>query len=171
NFKKIAKVAKSGDNVFDNLRIDNAMDINRHIHTSMDVYYFSVSGNGTKPVGDGTYVRAPIMIFAFIPFAKVMGRFPIGQNINGAEITEDWRKNDGLVSLESGRYPHLEPHCMFEEVKDKKIEKGIWHVLPDAIGDHGTVIGGSISFIGPGKADNYRNTYKYWINFLENLPD
>lgn len=171
NFKKIAKVAKSGDNVFDNLRIDNAMDINRHIHTSKDVYYFSVSGNGTKPVGDGTYVRAPIMIFAFIPFAKVMGRFPIGQNINGAEITEDWRKNDGLVSLESGRYPHLEPHCMFEEVKDKKIEKGIWHVLPDAIGDHGTVIGGSISFIGPGKADNYRNTYKYWINFLENLPD
>ena len=171
NFKVIRRIVKSGDNVFSNLRIDNAMDINRTIHTSKDVYYFSVSGDGTKPVGDGTYVRAPIMIFAFIPFAKVMGRFPIGQNINGAEITEDWRKNDGLVSLESGRYPHLEPHCMFEDVKDKKIEKGIWHVLPDAIGDHGTVIGGSLSFIGPGKPQNYRNTYKYWINFLENLPD
>ncbi len=171
NIKTIRKIAKSKDNVFDDLEIGQAMDMNRTIHTSPDVYYFSVSGDGTKPVGDGTYVRAPIMIFAFIPFAKVMGRFPIGQNINGAEITEDWRRNDGLVSLESGRYPHLEPHCQFEEVKNAPIKKGIWHVLPDAIGDHGTVVGGSLSFIGFGKSAPYKNTYKYWLNFLENLPD
>jgi len=170
NIAAIRKIVKSKDNVFADLRIDQAMDMNKNIHTSKNVYYFSVSGNGTKPVGDGTYVRAPIMIFAFIPFAKIMGKFPY-QTINGAEINEEWRKNDGLVSLESGRYPHLEEHCMFEDVKNAPIKKGIWHVLPDAIGDHGTVIGGSLSFIGPGKPKNYRNTYKYWINFLENLPD
>lgn len=165
------KIVKSKDYIFADLRIDNAMDLNRNIHTSKDIYYFSISGNGTQPAGNGTYKRAPIMFIALAPFARGMGKFPINQNINGAEITEEWRKNDGLVSLESGRYPHLEPHCMFEEVKDKKIEKGIWHVLPDATGDHGTVIGGSLSFIGPGKPDNYRNAYKYWINYLENLPD
>ena len=168
NIKTIRKIAKSKDNVFDDLEIGQAMDMNRTIHTSKDVYYFSVSGDGTKPVGDGTYVRAPIMIFAFIPFAKVMGRFPIGQNINGAEITEDWRKNDGLVSLESGRYPHLEAHTQFDK---NNVKKGIWNVLPDAIGDHGTVIGGSLSFIGPGKPQRYRDTYNYWIDFLEKLPD
>ena len=170
NIAAIRKVVKSKDNVFANLRIDEAMEINKNIHTSKNVYYFSVSGDGTKPVGDGTYVRAPIMIFAFIPFAKVLGRFP-DQVINGAVINEEWRKNDGLVSLESGRYPHLEPHCQFEDVKNAPIKKGIWHVLPDAIGDHGTVIGGSLSFIGRGKAKNYKNAYKYWIDFLENLPD
>lgn len=170
NIKAIRKIVKSKDNVFADLRIDQAMDMNRDIKTSPNVYYFSLAGNGTKPVGDGTYVRDKIMIFAFIPFAKVMGRFPL-QNINGAEITEEWRPNDGLVSLESARYPHLEPHCVYEEVKDKPLKKGIWHVLPDAVADHGTVIGGSITYLGPGKSKPYKDTYNYWINQLENLPD
>lgn len=77
NIKAIRKIVKSKDNVFADLRIDQAMDMNRDIKTSPNVYYFSVAGNGTKPVGDGTYVRDKIMIFAFIPFAKVMGRFPL----------------------------------------------------------------------------------------------
>lgn len=170
NIKAIRKVVASKDNVFADLRIDQAMDMNRGIHTSPDIYYFSVAGNGTKPVGDGTYVRDKIMIFAFIPFAKIMGRFPL-QNINGADVNEEWRPNDGLVSLESARYPHLEPHCIFEEVKNSPIKKGIWHVLPDAVADHGTVIGGSMAYLGKGKAAPFKKTYDYWIDFLEKLPD
>ncbi len=170
NIKSIKKIVKAKDNVFADLKIDQAMDMNKNIHTSPNVYYFSVAGNGTKPVGDGTYVRDKIMIFAFIPFAKIMGRFPL-QTINGADVNEEWRPNDGLVSLESARYPHLEPHCTFEEVKNSPVKKGIWHVLPDAVADHGTVIGGSLSFIGKGKTAPYKATYGYWLNFLENLPE
>lgn len=170
NIGAIKKIVKSKDNVFADLRIDQAMDMNKNIHTSKNIYYFSVAGNGTKDSGDGTFVRDKIMIFAFIPFAKSMGRFPL-QSINGADVNIDWRPNDGLVSLESARYPHLEPHCTYEDVKGAPLKKGIWHVLPDAVADHGTVIGGSLSFVGPGKTAPYKKTYKYWLNVLENLPE
>ncbi len=55
---------------------------------------------------------------------------------------------------------------MYEDVKNQPLKKGVWHVLPDYIADHGTVIGGSLSYIGPGKPDIYRT---YWRNHLDML--
>ena len=164
---RIRNVLKTGDHVFYDLRIDIASKINDFIHTSPDIYYFSVSGNGTKPdpKNPKNQVRAPIMIFAFIPFAKVLGSFP-SQKIGDYYIDESWHANDGLVPTESGRYPHKEAHVMYEDVKDQPLKKGVWHVLPDYIADHGTVIGGSLSYIGPGKAEPYR---KYWRDHLDML--
>lgn len=158
---------KSGDNVFYDLRIDSASKLNDFIHTSPDIYYFSVTGNGTKPdpKNPENQVRAPIMIFAFIPFAKVMGRVE-PQQIGDYYVDASWRANDGLVPVESGRYPHKEAHVMYEDVKDQPLKKGIWHVLPDYIADHGTVIGGSLSYIGPGKSAPYK---KYWRDHLDLL--
>ncbi len=164
---RIRNVIKTGDHVFHDLRIDEASKINDFIHCSPDIYYFSISGNGTKPAKDNpeNQVRAPIMIFAFIPFAKVMGKFP-AQKIGDYYIDASWHANDGLVPTESGRYPHKEPHVMYEDVKNQPLKKGVWHVLPDYIADHGTVIGGSLSYIGPGKPDIYRT---YWRNHLDML--
>lgn len=164
---RIMNVIKSGDHVFHDLRIDEASKLNDFIHTSPDIYYFSVTGNGTKPAEDNpeNQVRAPIMLIAFAPFAKKMGAFP-ETDIGDYHIDASWHANDGLVPSESGRYPHKEAHVMYEDVKDQPLKKGIWHVLPDYIADHGTVIGGSLSYIGPGRGDPYR---KYWRDHLDLL--
>lgn len=169
---RIRNVIKSGDHVFHDLRIDEASKLNDFIHTSPDIYYFSVTGNGTKPAADDpeNQVRAPIMIFAFIPFAKVMGRFP-AQKIGDYYVDASWHANDGLVPVESGRYPHKEAHVLYEDVKDEPLKKGIWHVLPDYIADHGTVIGGSLSYIGPGKPDIYRTYWRNHLDLLMSLED
>lgn len=171
-FVRMHHVIQSGDHVFHDLRIDEASKLNDFIHCSPDIYYFSISGNGTQPAKDNpqNQVRAPIMIFAFIPFAKVMGKFPT-QKIGDYLVDESWHANDGLVPTESGRYPHKEPHVLYEDVKNQSLKKGVWHVLPDYIADHGTVIGGSLSYIGPGKPQKYRNYWRDHLALLMSLED
>ena len=110
------------------------------------------------------------MIFAFAPFAYSLGKFP-DQTIAGVKITEGWRMNDGIVPVESGRHPTTEPWCEWVDVKDKPIQKGIWHALPTVPGDHGTVIGGSISFIGKKRGQRFLNSYDFWMDYLDKLPD
>ena len=165
--KGFYNIFKYKDNVFDDLRIDQAGELNKHLSPNKNVYHFSIAGNGTKPAKDNPefQVRAPIMIFAFIPFAKVMGKWePKTLGVN--ETNLNWRPNDGLVPLESARFPQKEPHINYADAKT--IEKGIWHVMPDYTADHGTVIGGSLSYIGPGKSKPYK---EYWHKHLKMLQD
>ncbi len=172
NFKAIRNYAKSGDHVFGDIHIDQAAAINKTISTPKDVYLFTVTGNGTKKSKNGNWVRDSIMFPLFTPFAYSLGKVP-DQNIPGTNITlnEGWRMNDGIVPVESALHPTTEPWIEFEDVKDKPIQKGIWHALPLGWGDHGTVIGGSLSFIGKKRAQKFLNCYDYWIDFLDNLPD
>ncbi len=165
---KIRKILRTGDHVFHDLRIDAAGEINKTISCSPEIYYFSLTGNGTKadPKHPENQIREPMMIFAFAPFAKKMGCVA-EQKIGDTEVTSAWRANDGLVPVESGRYPHREPHVDYRE--GMQLQKGIWHVLPDYIGDHGTVIGGSLAYIGPGRGEPYRAFYRKHIDRLIGL--
>lgn len=164
---RICRIIRSEDHVFHDLRIDASEQINKKIHCSKDTYYFSVTGHGTKPSSRNpeNEVRDKIMLFAFIPFARKLGSFP-EQTIGGVHVDASWHANDGLVPVESGRYPHKEPHVFYEDVKDQPLKKGVWHVLPDYIADHGTVIGGSLSYIGPGRAQPFRDYYRNHLNLL-----
>ena len=170
NMKAIRHFAKAKDNVFADIHIPQAAEINKKLSVPAEQYLFAVTGNGTKKGKNGNWVKAPIMIFAFAPFAYSLGKFP-DQTIAGVKITEGWRQNDGIVPVESGRHPTTEPWCEWEDVKDKPIQKGIWHALPTVPGDHGTVIGGSISFIGKKRGQRFLNSYDYWMDFLDKLPD
>lgn len=170
NMKAIRHFAKAKDNVFADIHIPQAAEINKKLSVPAEQYLFAVSGNGTKKGKNGNWVKAPIMIFAFAPFAYSLGKFP-DQTIAGVKITEGWRQNDGIVPVESGRHPTTEPWCEWEDVKDKPIQKGIWHALPTVPGDHGTVIGGSISFIGKKRGQRFLNAYDFWMDYLDKLPD
>lgn len=169
NMKAIRHFAKAKDNVFADIHIPQAAELNKKLSVPAEQYLFAVTGNGTKKGKNGNWVKAPIMIFAFAPFAYSLGKFP-DQTIAGVNITEGWRQNDGIVPVESGRHPTTEPWVDWEDVKDKPIKKGVWHALPVATGDHGTVIGGSISFIGKG-GKRFVDCYSYWVKFLDELPD
>lgn len=170
NMKAIRNFVKAKDNVFADIHIPQAAEINKKLSVPAEQYLFSVTGNGTKTGKSGNQVRAPIMIFAFAPFAYSLGKFP-DQSIAGVKITEGWRMNDGIVPVESGRHPTTEPWCEWVDVKDKPIQKGIWHALPTVPGDHGTVIGGSISFIGKKRGQRFLNAYDFWMDYLDKLPD
>ena len=170
NMKAIRHFAKAKDNVFADIHIPQAAEINKKLSVPQEQYLFAVTGNGTKKGKNGNWVKAPIMIFAFAPFAYSLGKFP-DQTIAGVNISEGWRQNDGIVPVESGRHPTTEPWCEWEDVKDKPIQKGIWHALPTVPGDHGTVIGGSISFIGKKRGQRFLNAYDFWMDYLDNLPD
>ena len=169
NMKAIRHFAKAKDNVFADIHIPQAAEINKKLSVPAEQYLFAVTGNGTKKGKNGNWVKAPIMIFAFAPFAYSLGKFP-DQTIAGVNITEGWRQNDGIVPVESGRHPTTEPWVDWEDAKNKPIKKGVWHALPVATGDHGTVIGGSISFIGKG-GKRFVDCYSYWVKFLDELPD
>lgn len=145
------------------------MELNKKISCPENVYLFAVTGNGTRKNSKGNWSIAPIMFPLFAPFAYSLGKFP-DQKISGLDITEGWRMNDGIVPVESGRHPTTEPWVDWEDAKDKPIQKGIWHALPVATGDHGTVIGGSLSFIGKG-GKRFVDCYSYWVKFLDELPD
>ena len=168
NMKAIRNFVKAKDNVFADIHIPQAAEINKKLSVPAEQYLFSVTGNGTKTGKSGNQVKAPIMIFAFAPFAYSLGKFP-DQTIAGVKITEGWRMNDGIVPVESGRHPTTEPWCEWE--KDKPAQKGIWHALPTVPGDHGTVIGGSISFIGKKRGQRFLNSYDFWMDYLDKLPD
>lgn len=170
NMKAIRHFAKAKDNVFADIHIPQAAELNKKLSVPSEQYLFAVTGNGTKKGKNGNWVKAPIMIFAFAPFAYSLGKFP-NQTIAGVKITEGWRQNDGIVPVESGRHPTTEPWCEWEDVKDKPIQKGIWHALPTVPGDHGTVIGGSISFIGKKRGQRFLNAYDFWMDYLDKLPD
>ena len=170
NMKAIRNFVKAKDNVFADIHIPQAAEINKKLSVPAEQYLFSITGNGTKTGKSGNQVRAPIMIFAFAPFAYSLGKFP-DQTIAGVKITEGWRMNDGIVPVESGRHPTTEPWCEWVDVKDKPIQKGIWHALPTVPGDHGTVIGGSISFIGKKRGQRFLNAYDFWMDYLDKLPD
>ncbi len=170
NMKAIRNFVKAKDNVFADIHIPQAAEINKKLSVPAEQYLFAVTGNGTKKGKSGNQVKAPIMIFAFAPFAYSLGKFP-DQTIAGVKITEGWRMNDGIVPVESGRHPTTEPWCEWVDVKDKPIQKGIWHALPTVPGDHGTVIGGSISFIGKKRGQRFLNAYDFWMDYLDKLPD
>lgn len=169
NLKAIRNFKKAKDNVFADIHINRAAELNSELHAP-NAYLFAVTGNGTKPNKDGNWVRDSIMFPLFAPFASILGKFP-DQTIAGVKIDEGWRMNDGIVPVETGRHPTTEPWCEFEDVNKKKIKKGIWHALPTAWGDHGTVIGGSISYINKKQGAKFIAAYDYWIDFLAKLPD
>lgn len=166
NIKKIKNYWKAYEHVFADIHVDRAAEINANTHCP-DAYLYAVTGNGTKQDENGNWVRDSIMFPLFAPFAKSLGKFR-GAPIAGIEFTDGWRMNDGIVPVESGRHPTTEPWQEWDKNATQK--KGIWNALPNAWGDHGTVIGGSISFIGKG-GKNFLGAYDFWMDYLNNLPD
>ncbi len=119
---------------------DGAAQINSYVKTVPDVYYFSYAYCTTK---DGKLLKGQVPIKGTLPVlyapAMIMGRYT-GTTDGGIKINDDWKPNDGLVSVISAKYPAGEQHFDYDG-EPKNLKKGIWNYMGTATGDHGTVIG------------------------------
>ena len=134
-----ARVADVGnDHAGYDLSPDGAAALNKTIKTVEGVYYFSYSYLTTK---DGSLLSGQVPdsgTFAVLyPTALAMGSYK-GTTKGGIVIDEAWQPNDGLVSVVSAQYPTGEE---WTEYNNKKVQRGIWNVMPTRKGDHGKVIG------------------------------
>ena len=121
------------------MEIDNAARLNERIRILPHAYYFSVACDSSVEQEDGTYLPDPAKTEGmFFRASTLMGKYK-GKTREGTVIDESWRPNDGLVNVISARAPFNDPQTVFEK---NHIEPGVWNVLPDYDGDHGSLQGG-----------------------------
>ncbi len=135
----LSAVTRSGnDHAGYDLSPDGAAEINKEIKVVDDVYYFSFAYSTTK---DGTLLSGQVpdsgTLAILYPTALAMGSYK-GTTDGGIELDASWQPNDGLVSVVSAQHPTNDEWVDFT---DKKVKRGIWHVMPTKRGHHGTVVG------------------------------
>ncbi len=136
--EKIMELAESDDNVFHDLTLDGAEDLNKTMSTVDGIYYFSFSVQGTiRNESTGYQVPTADMLGVLKLPATLMGKYSVNDKSDYA-INEDWLPNDGLVNTISA-YAPFEDESM-EYIKGAEI-KGVWQKMPLTYGDHGSVIG------------------------------
>ncbi len=119
--------------------IDNALELNKTIHTHENTYYFSFACTATDKNENGTYSPdRKIMESIYSSSSEGIGRYT-GVTKGGFVIDETWLENDGLVNTVSALAPSSAPSKIFDAVK---IEKGIWQTMPIIRGDHMCLQGG-----------------------------
>ena len=118
------------------MHVDHAAEMNRHLTTFDDVYYFSVPCNSTEETKDGIHrpihrITDPFLVRRSIQIGCYSGTTKGG--------TDSWHENDGLVNTISARAPFGQPQ---QELNRNSIRTGIWNICPVFRGDHMSINGG-----------------------------
>ncbi len=157
----IKNIISTDDNCGYDLSIRGAQALNDKIDIVDGIYYFSYTGEQVTKKNNGTYVPPIDMFPMFTPFSYMIGKFD-GEIYDGVEMTEEWRENDGLISVISASAPFDEPSVKYDEVKDKTLQTGTWHVMP-LIDDFSHV-----SYMGMDTAD-FAHVYENHIALVNSL--
>ena len=166
---KIYRAAHSHDNLFWDLRIDGAAEMNKKTKCQPTTYYFTVPTLGTMEK-DGKICRAPIMVPPLWITGKAMANYePPKKLAKLINFDQSWKHSDGLATYGSCLHPKNEPWTMFADVDKKHLKKGIWYTMPDAESDHGTIIGGSVKYIGFNKKPLFDKFYIEQIELIDSL--
>ena len=167
--RKIFHAAHSHDNLFWDLRIDGAAEMNAKTKCQSTTYYFTVPTLGTREV-NGEIKRAPIMFPALWLLGKPMSKYrpsaKLGKLIN---FDDTWKHSDGMATYGSCLHPKNEPYMKFVDADKNNLKKGIWYTMPDADSDHGTIIGGSLKYVGFHKKPLFDKFYMEQIDLLHTL--
>ena len=142
------------DNVFRDLTIDRALELNDDIEIQPNVYYFSYAGDKTRQSSaTGERTSAVDMTPLFVPFANRMCSYYDQTTAGGFRIDKIWAPNDGLVNTVSALYPtDSAGRCLTQSGKTGYIQQdgysnvnyqpGVWNVMPVRHYDHGNFIAG-----------------------------
>ena len=142
------------DNVFRDLTIDRALELNDDIEIQPNVYYFSYAGDKTRQSSvTGERTSAVDMTPLFVPFANQMCGYYDQTTAGGFRIDKTWAPNDGLVNTVSALYPtDSAGRCLTQSGKTGYVQQdgysnvgyqpGVWNVMPVRHYDHGNFIAG-----------------------------
>ena len=142
------------DNVFRDLTIDRALELNDDIEIQPNVYYFSYAGDKTRQSSvTGERTSAVDMTPLFVPFANRMCSYYDQTTAGGFRIDKTWAPNDGLVNTVSALYPtDSAGRCLTQSGKTGYVQQdgysnvgyqpGVWNVMPVRHYDHGNFIAG-----------------------------
>ena len=142
------------DNVFRDLTIDRALELNDDIEIQPTVYYFSYAGDKTRQSTlTGERTSAVDMTPLFVPFANQMCGYYDQTTAGGFRIDKSWAPNDGLVNTVSALYPtDSAGRCLTQSGKAGYVQQdgysnvgyqpGVWNVMPVRHYDHGNFIAG-----------------------------
>ena len=142
------------DNVFRDLTIDRALELNDDIEIQPNVYYFSYAGDKTRQSSaTGERTSAVDMTPLFVPFANRMCSYYDQTTAGGFRIDKTWAPNDGLVNTVSALYPtDSAGRCLTKSGQTGYLQQdgysnvsyqpGVWNVMPVRHYDHGNFIAG-----------------------------
>ena len=142
------------DNVFRDLTIDRALELNDDIEIQPNVYYFSYAGDKTRQSTlTGERTSAVDMTPLFVPFANQMCGYYDQTTAGGFRIDKSWAPNDGLVNTVSALYPtDSAGRCLTKSGKTGYVQQdgysnvgyqpGVWNVMPVRHYAHGNFIAG-----------------------------
>ena len=121
------------------MHVDHAAQMNRHLSTFPDIYYFSVPCSATEDAGGGMHrpqrsITDPFFVRRSIQIGCYSGTTKGGTVIDGA-----WHENDGLVNTISAKAPFGQPQ---QKLNRQNICPGVWNICPVYHGDHMMIIGG-----------------------------
>jgi triacylglycerol lipase len=142
------------------MRIDNALAMNRRIGTLPGTYYFSVPCGFTEPQPDGTHRPIRGMEPLFVMRSCQIGAYA-GTTGGGFRIDESWRENDGLVNTVSAKAPSGAPAKPLDRMR---VQPGVWNVFPTYKGDHMALQGGLTH------RHEIRGFYEDLLSLIESLP-
>ena len=164
---KMKKVKESHDNVWYDLTMQGAKEVNETIECLPNVYYFSWPCCKTsqqffteKPKHTPRLTMCPL----FQPFSRVIGSYA-KNDINDIPIDEHWLANDGVVPTISETSPFNEPHMDLHDLKGEP-KKGMWYIYDVFPCDHLGIIGG---FLLPTSASKMQPWYRNHFRMINQL--
>lgn len=121
------------------MHVDIAAEMNRHLTTFADIYYFSIPCSSTKELRNG--IHCPVSEITdpfFVKRSYQIGCY-CGTTKGGRVIDSSWHENDGLVNTISARAPFGQPQ---QKLDRKNLRPGVWNIFPVYRGDHMMIHGG-----------------------------
>ena len=126
------------DNIEYEISPIGAMKINEITVPMIDsVYYFSYYFN-TVEAGQNGKLSVRHADFKFLQATSNIILKSYKKQYQSGELSYDDLANDGLVNIGSAKHPHNQP---FKQFDPDHLEPGIWQVMPERRGDHGSAIG------------------------------
>jgi len=142
DFERVKELANSKDNIFYDLSIEGAKELNSHIKCYPGVYYFSYTGSRTHAGITGNYRPNKNMFLIFKLSALLIGSYK-EDAIRDLVLEPEWLENDGIINTASGEAPQNELSTDFAMVD--QIKTGIWYKMGKMDMDHLTFCGWGIS--------------------------
>lgn len=150
--KEMSKIWTTKDNGLYDLTREGATELNRNTSINPNIVYKTYTGEATHPTLLGKQ-RADLNLF--LPFT-------LTSNVIGKAKEQDWRENDGLVSVISSQHPFNQSYTNATD----KVQKGVWQVTPVRHGwDH-------VDFVGQDTLDTSHSKQElqdFWLDLAADL--